>query len=63
MRFYRAYDDAVSYVEQLVRDEQLYCDFRLCGKLKLASKASHFAGLRAAGRNLSAPRCYRLNPP
>ncbi|MDU1574693.1 MAG: FAD-binding oxidoreductase [Pantoea sp.] len=47
-RFYRAYDDAVSYVEQLVRDEQIDCDFRLCGKLKLASKASHFAGLREA---------------
>lgn len=47
-RFYRAYDDAVSYVEQLVREEQIDCDFRLCGKLKLASKASHFAGLRSA---------------
>ncbi len=47
-RFYRAYDDAVSYVEQLVREEQIDCDFRLCGKLKLASKASHFPGLRSA---------------
>lgn len=47
-RFYRAYDDAVSYVEQLVHDEQIDCDFRLCGKIKLASKASHFAGLREA---------------
>lgn len=47
-RFYRAFDDAVSYVEQLVRDEQIDCDFRLCGKLKLASKATHLAGLREA---------------
>ncbi|WP_413733602.1 NAD(P)/FAD-dependent oxidoreductase [Sodalis sp. RH21] len=47
-RFYRAYDDAVSYVEQLTRDEQIDCDFRFCGKIKLASKASHFAGLRDA---------------
>ncbi|MEN0616259.1 FAD-binding oxidoreductase [Klebsiella indica] len=47
-RFYRAYDDAVSYVEQLVREEQIDCDFRLCGKLKLASKATHFSGLRSA---------------
>lgn len=47
-RFYRAYDDAVSYVEQLVREERIDCDFRLCGKLKLASKASHFGGLRSA---------------
>jgi glycine/D-amino acid oxidase-like deaminating enzyme len=47
-RFYRAFDGAVSYVEQLVQDEQIDCDFRLCGKLKLASKATHFAGLRSA---------------
>lgn len=47
-RFYRAFDDAVSYVEQLVHEEQIDCDFRLCGKLKLASKASHFSGLRSA---------------
>jgi len=47
-RFYRAFDDAVSYVEQLVRDERIDCDFRLCGKLKLASKATHLAGLREA---------------
>ncbi|MCZ4060792.1 FAD-binding oxidoreductase [Pantoea sp. LMR881] len=47
-RFYRAYDNAVSYVEQLTREEQIDCDFRLCGKIKLASKASHFQGLREA---------------
>lgn len=47
-RFYRAFDDAVSYVQQLVREEQIDCDFRLCGKLKLASKASHFPSLRSA---------------
>ncbi|MEQ4531300.1 MAG: FAD-binding oxidoreductase [Mixta sp.] len=47
-RFYRAFDDAVSYVEQLVHDEQIDCDFRLCGKLKLASKATHFPALRSA---------------
>jgi glycine/D-amino acid oxidase-like deaminating enzyme len=47
-RFYRAYDEAVSYVEQLTHEEQIDCDFRLCGKIKLASKASHFTGLREA---------------
>lgn len=47
-RFYKAFDDAVTYVEQLIKDEQIDCDFRLCGKLKLASKASHFSGLREA---------------
>ncbi|MFB4338983.1 FAD-binding oxidoreductase [Pantoea sp. CS_6] len=47
-RFYKAFDDAVTYVGQLIKDEQIDCDFRLCGKLKLASKASHFSGLREA---------------
>ncbi|MFH8134932.1 NAD(P)/FAD-dependent oxidoreductase [Pantoea osteomyelitidis] len=47
-RFYRAFDNAVSYVESLVDDEQIDCDFRLCGKLKLASKAAHFASLKEA---------------
>lgn len=45
---YRAFDNAVKYVDELVREEQLDCDFRFCGKLKLASKASHMAGLRRA---------------
>ncbi len=45
-RFYHAYDSAVNYVEKIVREEQIACDFRLCGKIKLASKATHFAGLR-----------------
>lgn len=47
-RFYRAYDGAVSYVQQLIEEENIDCDFRMCGKIKLASKASHFAGLRDA---------------
>lgn len=47
-RFYRAYDDAVSYVNQVIDEEQISCDFRLCGKLKLASKPGHFAALREA---------------
>jgi len=47
-RFYRAFDDAVSYVQLLIQEEKIDCDFRLCGKLKLASKASHVAGLQAA---------------
>ncbi|WKV51588.1 NAD(P)/FAD-dependent oxidoreductase [Dickeya fangzhongdai] len=47
-RYYRAYADAVDYVQQLVADEQIDCDFLRCGKLKLASKPSHFPSLRAA---------------
>ncbi|MCX8961690.1 NAD(P)/FAD-dependent oxidoreductase [Erwinia psidii] len=46
-RYYRAFADAVDYVEQLVTDEQIDCDFLRCGKIKLASKPSHFPGLQA----------------
>lgn len=47
-RYYRAFADAVDYVQSVVADEQIDCDFRRCGKLKLASKASHMPSLVAA---------------
>ncbi|ATA18553.1 glycine/D-amino acid oxidase-like deaminating enzyme [Gibbsiella quercinecans] len=47
-RYYQAYAGAVDYVQQLVAEEQIDCDFRRCGKLKLASKASHMPALKAA---------------
>lgn len=46
-RYYQAFADAVDYVQSLVEQEQIACDFLRCGKIKLASKASHFASLRA----------------
>ena len=46
--FYRAYDNAVSYVESVIKEDAIDCDFRLCGKIKLASKPAHFASLQAA---------------
>src|SRR5205823_6515170 len=42
---YRAFDDAVDTVEGLIREENIDCDFRRCGKLKLASKPKHFDAL------------------
>jgi len=47
-RYYRAFADAVDYVQSVVASEQIDCDFRRCGKLKLASKASHLPSLVAA---------------
>ncbi|WP_128255288.1 NAD(P)/FAD-dependent oxidoreductase [Falsirhodobacter deserti] len=44
---YRAYDRSIDMIEALVADEGIDCDFRRAGKLKLASKESHVAGLRA----------------
>lgn len=42
---YHAYDAAVDTVEQIVRTEQIACDFRRCGKIKLAAKPAHFEAL------------------
>lgn len=44
---YRAYDRSIDMIEAVIAEEGIACDFRRAGKLKLASKASHVAGLRA----------------
>ena len=44
--YWEAYDDAVDTVERLVREEGIDCDFRRCGKLKLAAKPQHFEKLQ-----------------
>lgn len=43
--YYHAYADAVEYVQSIVTDEAIDCDFIRTGKLKLASKAKHFPSL------------------
>jgi glycine/D-amino acid oxidase-like deaminating enzyme len=42
---YHAYDAAVDTVERIVREEQIACDFRRCGKIKLAAKPAHYEKL------------------
>ena len=44
---YLAYDAAIEEIERVIAEEGISCDFRRSGKLKLASKPSHVAGLRA----------------
>ncbi len=44
---YRAYDRSIEMIEEVIAEEEIDCDFRRAGKLKLASKHSHVAGLRA----------------
>lgn len=44
---YRAFDAGVDFIEQLVAEEGIDCAFRRAGKLKLASKPQHMAGIRA----------------
>lgn len=36
--------DAIAYVEQVVAEEGIACDFRRCGHIELAYKPGHFAG-------------------
>jgi glycine/D-amino acid oxidase-like deaminating enzyme len=46
MALYQAYDRSIELIEEVIAEEGLHCDFRRSGKLKLASKPSHVAGLR-----------------
>jgi len=39
---YRAFDDAVDTVERIAHEEQIQCDFRRGGKIKLAAKPAHY---------------------
>lgn len=52
--FYKAYDAAVDTVETLVREEAIDCDFRRCGKLKVAAKPEHYAKLQRIHSQLQA---------
>jgi glycine/D-amino acid oxidase-like deaminating enzyme len=42
---YRALDDCIDTLETVIAEEGIDCDFRRAGKLKLASKPAHFAGI------------------
>ncbi len=44
-RIYRAFDDAVDSVEEIVQREAIDCDFRRSGKIKLAAKPEHYEKL------------------
>jgi hypothetical protein len=45
LSLYRAFDDAVDTVERIVREEQIACDFRRSGKIKLAAKPAHYESI------------------
>jgi glycine/D-amino acid oxidase-like deaminating enzyme len=44
---YKAFDQSVDVVEEVISTEGIDCDFRRAGKLKLASKPAHVDGLKA----------------
>ena len=63
--FYKAYVAAVDTVENLVREEDIDCDFRRCGRLKLAAKPEHYAKLERVHAQLreSVDPTVELVPP
>ena len=44
---WQAYDRSIDMIEEVIAEEGIACDFRRSGKLKLASKPGHVAGLRS----------------
>lgn len=50
---WRAYDRSIDMIEDVIAEEGIACDFRRSGKLKLASKPSHVADLRASFETIS----------
>jgi glycine/D-amino acid oxidase-like deaminating enzyme len=46
--FYRAHCEAVDTVERLAHEEAIDCDFRRCGRAKLAAKPQHYDKLARA---------------
>ncbi|WP_316164511.1 MULTISPECIES: FAD-binding oxidoreductase [unclassified Bradyrhizobium] len=42
---YKAFDESIDTLERLIAEEDIACGFRRSGKLKLASKPGHFAGI------------------
>ncbi|WP_454831835.1 NAD(P)/FAD-dependent oxidoreductase [Pseudoxanthomonas wuyuanensis] len=52
--WYRAYDDAVDTVERLLREEAIDCDFARNGKLKLATRPTHYDALARNAERLIA---------
>ena len=50
---WRAFDDGIDTIRRIIAEEGIDCDFRLAGKLKLASKPAHMESL---ARNFEAIR-------
>ncbi|HEY0693102.1 MAG TPA: FAD-binding oxidoreductase [Kribbella sp.] len=58
---FRAYNDAIDTVEDVVVKEGIDCDFARTGKLSLACKPSHFESFETAARMLAADLDYEVD--
>jgi glycine/D-amino acid oxidase-like deaminating enzyme len=52
-RMYAASLASIDCVEQIVREENIDCDFRRCGHLEVACKPKHFSEFRAAAETVA----------
>src|ERR1700722_6770872 len=43
-RMYAASMESIDYIEQIIREEQIDCNFSRCGHLEVACKQAHFEG-------------------
>lgn len=44
---YRSFDDGIDTIERILNEDGIACDFKRTGKLKLASKPQHMAGIES----------------
>jgi glycine/D-amino acid oxidase-like deaminating enzyme len=59
---FKASIDAVGYVEQVIRDERIDCDFERCGHLSLASKPAHYERFLSAAELLAREFAHDVRP-
>jgi len=52
-RLWQAFNDSIDLIEQIVSEENIECNFRRSGKLKLASKPSHVARIKGMGEEIA----------
>src|SRR4029077_13696084 len=59
-RMYAASLESIDYVEALVREENIDCDFSRCGHLEVACKAKHFAQFRRGAETIEREFGHKL---
>jgi glycine/D-amino acid oxidase-like deaminating enzyme len=59
-RMYAASLASIEYIQQIVRDENIQCDFARCGHLEVACKAKHFTDFQRSAEMIAREFDHRL---
>jgi glycine/D-amino acid oxidase-like deaminating enzyme len=59
-RMYAASVESIDYVEQIVREEKIDCDFSRCGHLEVACKQAHFDGYAESAARIAREFNHKL---